>query len=93
VSRILITPRNWPDIEYPRCPSCGLDMWLIRIAPQSASREARIYGCAVCESFVSDGSAAIKDPIELLNEGAEERQRLAAVDSLASTNGGHDASK
>ncbi len=51
MSRILITPKDWPEIEYPRCQGCGLEMWLIRIAPQSANREVRTFECAVCDSF------------------------------------------
>jgi len=69
-------------------------MWLIRIAPQSASREARTYGCAACDPFVSDGSAAIKDHVEPLKAGAEERQRSAStVEGLGSADGGRDAPK
>ncbi len=61
MSKTLITPKDWPEIEYPSCPGCGLEMWLIRIAPQSVNREVRTYGCAVCDSFAGGDVVARQD--------------------------------
>jgi len=58
VSKILIAPKDWPEIDHPSCQSCGVEMWLIRIAPHSVNREARTYCCPACDCFASDGALA-----------------------------------
>jgi len=69
-------------------------MWLMRIAPHGANREARTYGCAACDSFMGADAAAINNRIEAGKGGAAEAPLLASAPPVqVPSDGGQDASK
>jgi hypothetical protein len=37
------------DILHPRCPECGIPIWLTRIEPDGIGSEKRTFECQACQ--------------------------------------------
>ena len=44
------SPKNLPEIDHPKCATCGAPMWLVRVGlGPSVDREKRTFACPVCD--------------------------------------------